>query len=118
MNAHTIFLYLMACLYIAAGVYHFIKPRMYMRIMPPWLPWHLQLVWISGVCEIVLGILLFWPATRSFAAWGIIVLLIAVFPANVEMMKQYRQRHHRLYWVTLVRLPLQIALIAWAWLYT
>jgi uncharacterized membrane protein len=107
----------MSLLYIAAGVYHFVKPRMYMRIMPGWLPAHLQLVYISGAAEIILGLLLIAPATRVMAAWGIILLLIAVFPANIQMMLDYYKNGHPMRWVTVVRLPLQGVLIWWAWLY-
>jgi uncharacterized membrane protein len=111
-------LYIMSLLYIAAGINHFVNPRMYVKIMPPWLPGHLQLVYISGVAEILLGILLIPASTRIFAAWGIIVLLIAVFPANVQMMLNYYQKNLPGFWLTLVRLPLQAVLIWWAWGYT
>ena len=108
----------MACLYIAAGIYHFICPKFYTRIMPRWLPMHLQLVYISGAFEIILGLLLFPIATRVVAAWGIIALLIAVFPANIQMMLNYRRRHNPYLWITILRLPLQLLLIWWAWQYT
>jgi uncharacterized membrane protein len=108
----------MAALYTAAGVYHFIRPKFYVRIMPSWLPYHLQLVYISGIAEIILGILLCFTSTRIFAAWGIIALLIAVFPANVQMMLNYQQQHHPYTWVAILRLPLQLVLIWWASRYT
>jgi uncharacterized membrane protein len=111
-------LYIMSLLYTAAGIYHFVKPRMYMHIMPAWLPAHLQLVYISGAAEIVLGLLLIPAATRALAAWGIILLLVAVFPANIQMMLYYYKTGHPMRWVTVARLPLQAVLIWWAWLYT
>ncbi len=111
-------LYTMAILYVAAGMYHFIKPQGYVKIMPPWLPWHLQLVYISGVAEIVLGALLFPVATRSLAAWGIIALLIAVFPANIQMTLNYFHYNNPAKWLTVARLPVQLLLIWWAWVYT
>ena len=111
-------LYIMSLLYIAAGINHFVKPRMYVKIMPPWLPAHLQLVYTSAVAEILLGILLIPASTRVFAAWGIIALLIAVFPANVQMMLNYYYKNLPGLWITIVRLPLQLLLIWWAWLYT
>lgn len=111
-------LYGMAVLYVAAGIYHFVRPKIYVKIVPPWLPSPLMLVYISGVIEIVLGLLLLPESTRSFAAWGIILLLIAIFPANIQMLSNYRRRHHPQTWVTVLRLPLQLALIYWAWLYT
>ncbi|HTL07477.1 MAG TPA: hypothetical protein VL307_04435 [Chitinophagaceae bacterium] len=111
-------LYAMAILYIAAGVMHFIKPGMYFKIMPAFLPWPLLLVYISGACELLLGGLLLPPATRVMAAWGIILLLVAVFPANIQMMVLYYQKHLPYRWLTVARLPLQFLLIWWAWTFT
>jgi uncharacterized membrane protein len=74
-----------AVLYIVAGALHFIKPAPYLRIMPPYIPWHAAMVRISGVCEILGGLGLLVPATRRAAAWGLVALLIAVFPANLYM---------------------------------
>jgi uncharacterized membrane protein len=74
-----------ALLYIAAGTLHFIKPEAYIRIMPPYLPWHQPLVLISGAFEILGGAGLLFPRVRRAAAWGLIALLIAVFPANIYM---------------------------------
>jgi uncharacterized membrane protein len=108
----------MAVVYIAAGINHFINPAMYRKIMPPWLPWHAELVLISGLCEIGFGVLLLFPATRIFAAWCIIALLIAVFPANIQMMFQFRANNHPYLWVAILRLPLQVLLIWWAWQFT
>lgn len=88
---------------------------MYMRIMPAWMPWHLPVVFISGVLEISLGLLLLPVITRPYAAWGIIVLLIAVFPANVQMMFNYQETQNPRLWLASLRLPLQFVLIWWAW---
>ena len=114
----SISLYMMAIFYIAAGIYHFIRPGFYMKIMPPWLSYPLQIIYISGFFEIVLGALLFFEPTRKFAAWGLIVLLVAVFPANIQMMLNFKNTHNPYLWVAILRLPLQIVLIWWAWLYT
>ena len=108
----------MSLLYIAAGIFHFVRPQFYMRIMPAWLPWHSQLIYISGVAEIILGVLLIPVATRSLAAWGIIVLLVSVFPANIQMAINYWNKQNPYLWVALLRLPLQFVLIWWAWQYT
>lgn len=105
----------MAALYVAAGAYHFINPGFYKKIMPPYLPWHYPLIYISGICEIVFGIFLLPLATRRLAAWGIIILLIAVFPANIQMMLNYKAEHDPDLWIAIVRLPLQPLLIWWAW---
>ncbi len=71
-------MYSMAILYIIAGVLHFIKPEFYLRIMPRYLPYHLELVYLSGLCEIICGLLLFFKRTQKFGAWLTIALLIAV----------------------------------------
>jgi uncharacterized membrane protein len=108
----------MAVLYTAAGITHFTRPAMFLQIMPPWLPLHHFFVYFTGVLEILLGVLLMVPATRKTAAWGLIILLIAVFPANVQMMLNYKNQNHPLLWVSVARLPLQVLLVWWAWLYT
>lgn len=104
-------------LFIAAGINHFWNARFYVRIMPPRLPAPLTLVYVSGVCEMGLGALLF-TRLRRLAAWGLMALLIAVFPANVQMAlhpDQYREFPPVLLWA---RLPLQGVLLAWAYRYT
>src|SRR6476661_4280825 len=68
--------YLMAAFYVLAGVNHFLNPAVYLKIMPPYLPWHRLLVEVSGVCEIALGLLLLVPRCMRWAAWGLIALLI------------------------------------------
>ena len=114
----TFLRWLMGLLYIAAGVNHFVHPDFYLRMMPPYLPWHRPLVDVSGVAEIALGALLLVPRFTSVAAWGLIALLIAVFPANL-----YMAQHPELFpefgkVAIYARLPLQLALIQWAYWYT
>lgn len=108
-------LYAMAALYVFAGVNHFRNPETYLGIMPPWLPYPAALVAISGMAEIGLGLLLFPEKTRRLAAWGIILLLIAVFPANIQMAIDWHREGHAYEWIAWARLPLQGALIWWAW---
>ncbi len=107
---------LFASLFLAGGVGHFVAPGVYLRIMPPELPYPRALVLISGLAEFILGLLLLIRRTRPIAAWGLIALLVAVFPANVFMW-----RHSDSFQipsiVLLLRLPLQGLLIAWAWIY-
>ena len=74
-----------AIFYIVAGSLHFIKPEMYLKIMPPYIPRHLLLVRLSGACEILGALGLLVSRTRRAAAWGLIALLLAVFPANIFM---------------------------------
>ena len=111
-------LYLMALLYITAGIVHFVKPGTYLRIMPPYIPWPLAMVYLSGACEIVFGLLLWPESTRPTAAWLIIALLIAVFPANIQMAINFYKKDNTYLWLAIARLPLQGLLIWWAWIYT
>jgi len=86
-----------------------------MKIMPEWLGWHKQLVIISGIAEITLAILLLFKRTQKLAALGIIMLLIAVFPANIQMMLNYYKEQNPMLWLAILRLPLQLLLIWWAY---
>ena len=109
---------LFAVAFIAGGVNHFVNPKLYLSIMPPYLPWHGFLVAASGVAEVIFGVLLLFPQTQSFAAWGLVALLILVFPANLHMAlnaESYRAIPNVVLWL---RLPLQFGLIAWAFSYT
>ena len=108
----------MGALYILAGAGHFILTRAYVRIMPDYLPAHRELVLLSGAAEIAGGIGLLIPQSRRTAAWGIVFLLIAVFPANLWMVQHPERFLDVPLWVSWLRLPLQLALIAWAWQYT
>lgn len=110
-------LYLMSFLYIIAGINHFIKPKFYLAIMPPYIPAHELMVLLSGIAEVVLGIGLLFPLTRALAAWGIILLLLAVLPANVYMITS--EKFSKIpTWILWLRLPLQFLLIWWAYIYT
>lgn len=111
-------LYLMAFLYIIAGINHFRKPGMYIRIIPPLFKNPKLINTLSGFAEILLGILLLFPFSKKFAAWGIIALLIAVFPANLFMFQDKKAGFGLPKWILFVRLPLQIVLIYWAYQYT
>ena len=108
---------LLAVFMVGAGTTHFVNPDFFLKIMPPYLPWHLPLVYLSGLFEIALGLLLLVPRFSRLAAWGIVALLIAVFPANI-----YLYQHQDLLpaspLVHLLRLPLQAVFILWAWWYT
>ena len=108
----------MVVLYTVAGVNHFINPHFYRKIMPPWLGWHNELIFISGAAEILLALLLLFTPTRRIAAWGIIGLLVAVFPANVQMMFNYNKENNPQLWIAIARLPLQLVLTWWAYRFT
>jgi uncharacterized membrane protein len=104
----------MACLYIFAGISHFRNPKFFLKITPPWVPAPEKVNILVGITEIILGAGLLIPSTRSFAAWGIIALLIAVFPANVYHFQKARKKGKQVL-PTLIRLPIQALLIYWAW---
>ncbi|HEY4063046.1 MAG TPA: MauE/DoxX family redox-associated membrane protein [Puia sp.] len=111
-------LYSMVLFYLAAGINHFWHPRMYEKIIPSYIPFHGPMVAASGICEIVFALLLLPLQTRWIAAWLIIALLIAVFPANIQMAVDYSRRHYPYTWLAILRLPVQFLLIAWAWQFT
>ena len=71
--------------FVAAGLLHFLRPRFYLAIMPPWLPYHRELVYASGVAEILGGLALLHPRTRRLGGWWLLATLLAVLPANVHM---------------------------------
>ena len=79
----TISIIIMSLFYIMAGTNHFINPDWYVRIVPPILPFKTEIVYISGILEIILGTLLIFPKTRFIAGCGLILLLVAVYPANI-----------------------------------
>lgn len=117
--------YLMGALYVVAGVLHFVAPRVYAQIVPPGLPRPLTLVYLSGIAEIVLGVGVTIDRTRRASAWGLVALLVAVFPANVYMATHDVVLDGVPEWasepsdaVTWARLPLQGVLVWWAWWYT
>jgi uncharacterized membrane protein len=116
-----VLLWLMALFYVFAGIQHFRVPHFYIPMMPPYLPWHAELVFLSGVAELLCGLGVLIPATRKYAAWAMIALLVAVFPANIHV----AFNKIPVFGATegagsagFIRLPFQLVLIAWAWWYT
>lgn len=112
---------LLALIFGLTGVMHFVVPRVFDAIVPPWLPGWMPsartLVYVSGVAEIAGAIGLLLPGTRVLAAWGLIALLVAVFPANVQMLLEARARDAALWWqlALWIRLPMQPLLIWFVW---
>jgi len=110
--------WLLGLFFIVAGANHFVSADFYVRIMPPYLPWHLELVYLSGLNETALGALMLFPRQAPAAAWGLIALLIAVFPANLHMAlhaEMFAEFSRVALWL---RLPFQGVLIAWAYWHT
>ncbi|WP_430504215.1 DoxX family protein [Haloparvum sp. PAK95] len=118
-------LYVMGVLYVVAGVLHFVVPDLYAQVVPPVFPRPLALVYLSGIAEIALGIGVMVPRTRRLAAWGLVALLIAIFPANVYMATSgvaitggpafVDDPSTTARWA---RLPFQAVFVLWAWWYT
>ena len=111
-------LYLMAVIYVLAGLNHFRIPDFYMQMMPPYLPEPLFLIYLSGIIEVIFGLLLFFQKTRKLAAFGIILMLIAFFPVHIYMYQQGEAQFHVSDFILLARMPFQFVLMAWAYLYT
>ncbi len=108
---------LLAAFFSFAGVMHFVSPAPYVAIMPEWLPSPKLLVMISGVLEILGGLGVLSPQTRRLAGWGLIALLIAVFPANIQMLRLAYIANASILWKVglWLRLPLQPLVIWWVW---
>lgn len=110
-------LYIMAGLYITAGVFHFLKPKLYLRIIPKYLPCHKALVYLSGLAEIILGIGVCFTITRNYALYGLIFLLLVFLLVHIYMFKNKKTGMGLPKWVLIIRFLLQFVLIWWAWSY-
>lgn len=113
----TISKYLLATLMLGAGTMHFVTPDFFVKIVPPYIPFPKELVGLSGAIEILLGLLLLVPSWSRLAAWGIIALLIAVFPANIYVF-QHQDLVPASPWTHLIRLQLQGVFVLWAFWHT
>jgi uncharacterized membrane protein len=117
----TVLLYVMVLFYVLAGANHFVQPDVYLPMMPPYLPWHRGLIYLSGIAEVGFPLAMLVPAWRRTAAWGLILTLIAIFPANLHIavhnVPLFGRPEGFGVW-NWVRLPFQAVLIAWAWWYT
>lgn len=115
-----VFLYLFSAFFIIAGINHFAVPEIYLKIIPPYLPFHLSLTYFSGFAEIVLGIFLLFKKTQKLSALGIIILLIALIPAHIYMIQIAPFYLGSIYVNSILawlRIPIQILLILWAYQY-
>jgi uncharacterized membrane protein len=122
-RARRILLYVMSAFYVTAGFNHLMNPGFYLAIIPPGLPDPEWLNLLSGLAEIVLGVFLLEPRVRFLAAWGIVALLVAVFPANLYVALENvgvpgGEPGTGNAVVNWVRLPFQAVFVAWAWWYT
>ena len=112
----TFFLLLLSLFFTYAGIDHLVSPNFYVSIMPPCIPWHLELVYLSGVFEVMGGIGVLIPRFRAMAGSGLVLLLIAVYPANLHM----AFNPHLFPDIPLVALNIRLALqfLAFYWAYT
>ena len=111
----TLSIIIMTLFYIMAGTNHFINPDWYVRIVPPILPFKTAIVYISGILEIILGTLLIFPKTRFIASWGLILLLVAVYPANIYVALTNGEVMDTTPLIAWGRLPFQFVFIALAY---
>jgi uncharacterized membrane protein len=110
-------LYLMAALYVFAGIMHFIKPKLYLRVMPRYLPNHKALVSLSGIVEILVGIGLCFTALRAVSIYGIITMLLIFLLVHFYMLSGEKASTGIPKWILILRIPLQFGLMYWAWVY-
>ena len=110
-------LYAMSAMYAFAGMMHFVKPRAYMRIMPAYLPFHRELVYLSGVAEIVLALGLCFPGSRNLSLAGIIAMLGVFLLVHFYMLQGEKEGAGIPKWILILRIPLQFALMYWAYWY-
>lgn len=115
MNARTLSLGALALGFVGAGLNHFLNPRPYLMMMPPWVPAPQAAVDISGAAEIAGGIGLLIPPLRRPAALGLLTLLVAVFPANVQVARHGWPGTNVPQWALWARLPMQPLLMWWVW---
>lgn len=110
-------LYAMSAMYAFAGLMHFVKPRAYMRIMPAYLPFHKELVYLSGVAEIALAVGLCFPGTKDLSLIGIILMLVIFLLVHFYMLKGEKEGAGIPRWILILRIPLQFGLMYWAYWY-
>ena len=115
MSFKLITIYLMSLFYISTGIKHFTNVDWFIKIMPPYLPYHKELVYLSGAFEIILGIMLVYEKTRFLAGWGLILLLIAVFPANIYLAQTNGAAINMSPVLAWVRIPFQAVFVAMAY---
>lgn len=113
-----IFLGLFVAFYVLSGIRHFTDPDFYVAMMPPYIPFHLELVYLSGVIEIALGVLAALPRFRQLAAWAVVAMLLAFMPVHIHMVinpELFPEVPPVALWI---RIPLQGLFILWAYWFT
>lgn len=110
-------LYLMGTMYVLAGLMHFIKPKIYMRIMPRYLPYHKSLVFLSGLFEVILGIGVCFTITKDLSVYGLIMMLTLFLLVHFYMLSGKKASARIPIWLLILRIPIQFLLIYWAYQY-
>ena len=105
---------IMSIFYIQIGIKHFTDYKWFMNIMPPYLPYHKELVFLSGFFEIIFGLMILSNRLRFYASWGIILLLIAVFPDNIYLAQTNGAALDTTPLIAWGRLPFQLVFIVFA----
>lgn len=108
---------LMGGIYVLAGLAHWVYPKIYKSIIPPWVPYRSAVVWSSGLLEIVLGLALFYPPFREAALYGIMGMLLLFLPVHTYMLGNAQRYPKFPYWLLWTRIPIQGLLIYWAYHY-
>ena len=111
----TLSIIIMSLFYIGVGTNHIINPNWFVRIIPPILPFKIAIVYISGIFEIILGSLLIFPKTRCIAGWGLIILLLVVYPANIYVALTNGEAMDTTPMIAWGRLPFQFVFIGLAY---
>ncbi|MDT0554381.1 DoxX family protein [Patiriisocius hiemis] len=109
--------YLLGLLFVLAGANHFRTPKIYKRILPPYIPAHDTIVLLSGIAEMIAGFMLLNPETQAIAAWSIIIMLLLFIPVHIYMLQNEKAALKLPKWVLVIRIPLQFGLMYWAYQY-
>lgn len=109
--------YLMVFMYLIAGIFHLAKPKVYLKIIPSYLPFPIQLIFWSGIAEIVLAIGLLFPVTKTISIYGVVLMLLIYLPVHIYMIKADPKLIGAPRWFSILRFPLQFVLIWWVLYY-
>lgn len=112
---HTLSLYAIAAMFVAAGIAHFVRPQIFIPLVPPYFPAPKALVYLSGVAEIAGGVGVLIPAVQVYAGWGLIVLLLALLPVHTYMARHPDAFSSVPTWALYARIPLQFVLMGWVY---
>ncbi len=110
--------YLIGILFVLAGMNHFRKPKLYERIIPPYIPAPATVALLSGILEMALGFMIMNKNSQEIAGWGIIIMLLLFLPTHIHMLQNENAALKIPKWLLILRIPMQFALMYWAFLYT